>query len=212
MTGQFDFDNNSDNLPVKPGMSTGKKILLALLVVVGLACLTCCGVGAYFYQNAVHKQPEEIRNDTAAIVEIAIPERFKPVKATNFVLARIAEYTTDVEGWQAGEGVGTLTLIDVDPAILSDRQKAGAKPEMKQEMEDEDGILMDLEELEEPEFTIRGQKCKFQFYSFKDKAGNVRHRIKGDFPSKTGTASLDIILPDAEYDKAEIVKMIESIH
>lgn len=215
MSGQYDFDNNSDNLPVKSGMSTGMKILLALLVVVGLVCLTCCGVGAYFayfVRNAVHEQPEEIRNDTAAIVEIAIPERFKPVNGMNLVLFRMVKYTTDPEGKPQVEGAGELTLFEMSAAVINEQQEQEIKQQMQKEMEKKSGENLPVEKSEDREFTIRGKKCTFQFGTFKHKDGEPWHRIQGTFPSKTGTATLVINLPDSEYDEAEIVKMIESIH
>src|SRR5438045_2292471 len=87
----------------KQGMSSTGKVLLILGSIAGVCLLACCGTGVFLYikakdafqnfaQNLTTTDPVEIRDRTADIVHIDIPEEFPPVRAFDFFLMKWVLY------------------------------------------------------------------------------------------------------------------------
>jgi len=64
---------------------------------------------------------------------------------------------------------------------------------------------------EEKEFTINGQKVKFDFSEGTDKSDKKFHQVQGVFAGNKGPAFFFLQIASESYNEAEIVKMIESI-
>jgi len=223
MSGQSDDHDSFGVPPVKPGMSTGTKILLALLVFLALASMVCCGVGVYIGRLVVkstttYEQPAEIREATAAIVDIEIPERFHPDSGMTSLVARVVFYTTDPKR-EHPESEGTLILTEMGAAVLGETLHDGLRHQLQQQMEkfqreleQKAGADFKIETSEDRKFTIRGKEVTFRFLSVTGKDAVRWHAVSGTFPGKSGTCLLFVGLPDSEYHEEELLRLIESIH
>jgi hypothetical protein len=218
MAGPYEDHDPFAAPPVKPGMSSGMKILLILLIVGGLAVIVCCGVGVYFGRmfvksTVIHDKPEDIRKDTAAIVDIEIPERFHPVAGVTNMLFRSVTYSTKPDqkpDEKPGRNEGALTLVEFLTSILGKEQREQIVREM--DLNAPDGSI--IQKMETREFQIRGAPAMFKFSTVTSKDGDKTemHWVQGSFSSKSGTGMLILLLSDEEYDEGEVIKIIESIH
>src|SRR5262249_18421962 len=96
----------------KQGMSSTGKVLLILGSIAGVCLVACCGSGIFVYfklkdaipnlqnfaQNLTTSDPEEIRQRTADIVHIDIPEEFPPVRAFDFFFMKQILYGEEAGG------------------------------------------------------------------------------------------------------------------
>src|SRR5260370_13837418 len=93
----------------KQGMSSTSKVLLILGSIAGVCLLACCGGGIFVYmktkdaiqnfaQNLTTTDPVEIRDRTADIVHIDIPEEFPPVRSFDFFLMNSVLYAKESGG------------------------------------------------------------------------------------------------------------------
>jgi hypothetical protein len=201
-------DGNAQAKPPRP-KSSKLRVILIILGVCGLCCVLCCGVAAYMISGLIPvTTPEGVRKKTQEIVAIEIPDHFKPVMAMNiFGQVRIAMYQES-----AAPDDGMLMLMGFSKNL---QQEQNADQQMREAMskQGQQEIQMDEDKTETREFTIRGEKCKFVFGEGKKPNSETEfHQVYGAFPANGGGGMLMLQLSADEYDEAEIVKMIESIH
>ena len=189
--------------------SSKMRVILIILGVCGLCCVLCCGVFAYFISSMIPATtPEGVRKKTQEIVAIEIPDSFKPMMAMSIPgLLRFAMYQR-----ATGPDDGMLMVMGFNKQLP---QGQNPEVEMREAMakQGQQEIEVDEDKTETREFTIRGEKSKFVFgVGKKPNMDEEFHQVFGTFPANGGTGMLILQLPADDYDEAEIVKMIESIH
>ncbi|MCA9005461.1 MAG: hypothetical protein KDA70_09340 [Planctomycetaceae bacterium] len=196
------------SLQPKQGMSTGVKVLLALLGFGGLCMLLCCGGGFYFAKQAgikITQNKAEIKKLKDEIADITIPDSFEPQAGVSmkFLNMRMAIYEYDP---RPGEMV-LLSMGIADDGML-DMDKEFRK-NMKNQNQNHRDLTITKEE--QREFDIDGETIKFNFAEGTDNNGKEFHQVSGVFPGKSGAAFLFMQIASDNYDEDEIVGMIESI-
>jgi hypothetical protein len=209
----------------KQGMSSTSKVLLILGSIAGVFLLACCGGGIFMYmkakdaiqnfaQNFTTTDPAEVRERTAGIIHIEIPDEFPPLRAFNFLVMQQILY--------GKEGGGSIVMImEMGQQMQGGQGAAGLKQQrqqmlrqMRQQQQGQQGGNLNTEMTEESsetrEFTINGEKVPFEF--IKGQANGVPTRqVAGIFAGRTGTIMIMVMVPESEYHEDVIVKMIESI-
>jgi hypothetical protein len=213
----------------KQGMSSTSKVLLILGSIAGVCLLACCGSGIFVYfkakdafqniaqnlQNMTTSDPEEIRERTADIVHIDIPEEFPPLRAFDFFLMKQILY--------GKEGSGSMVMImEINERMQGGQGAAGMKQQreqmlrqLRQQQQAQNAGNPNTEITEESsetrEFTINGEKVPFEFIKGRGANGVPTRQVVGMFAGRTGTIMLMIMTPESDYHEEAIVKMIESI-
>src|SRR5262245_23479089 len=192
----------------KQGMSSTGKVLLILGSIAGVCLLACCGGGIFVYfkvkeaipnlqnlaQNLTTSDPEEIRQRTADIVHIDIPEEFPPVRAFDFFVMKWVLY-----GKESGGPV--VMIMEMGQQMQGGgaslkQQREQMLRQMRQQQAQQGGNLnteMTEESSETREFTINGEKVPFEF--IKGTANGVPARqIAGIFAGPNGTILIMVMV------------------
>ncbi len=202
----------SDDEP-KAGMSTGIKILIAILVGGGVCVIACCGGGYYLARNAIKitDQPAEIVEIQELIADIQTPEGFKPktgmtTKAMGFNMNMVV-YSRD-NGQQDGL---VLMQFKMPGDVPEDQMKMSFENQMKTQQNGQSQNI-NVTETETRSFVIDDEEVEFTF-STGTQAGSDQavRQVTGVFPSRNGTAMLMFLTNEENWDEEQVVKMIESI-
>src|SRR5687767_7176147 len=85
----------------EPQKSGGGSVLLWILAIAAVGLVVCCGgVGVVawkfrgFVAEMATSDPAEIRKQTAEMVDINIPDKYKPLQGMNMVVVRLVIYQT----------------------------------------------------------------------------------------------------------------------
>lgn len=192
----------------KRGMSAGAKVLIVLLSLAGVVVLLCCGVGLYIFASSErHANPEVVREKTAEILEIDVPEAFVPREAVH---ANLIVWEIDVVMYALEDNPrGKLVLGKVKGPGMD---QAEMQMEMRRALGDPEGAgELTITRSETREFEIRGEEVSFLFGEATDEAGNEYRVVRGSFPTDDGQGFLSVQIPPENYDEDVIVDMIESI-
>jgi hypothetical protein len=224
MSTQDDFLNEA---PRKQGMSSTAKVLIILGSIAGVCLLACCGgvvfVGWKFQDfaknvvaNLATKDPQQIRDRTAKIIHVEIPEQqFPPAVAIDVVVMKEIIY-----GTLDKPNRPMLVIVEMDKNYLGQQGGGSAKQQrqeilraMKQQGQ-QPGMDTDINEesSETREFDIAGEKVPFEFIKGKaSQGGTPTRQVVGVIQGRAGLIMLMIIVPESEYDEAAVVRMLESI-
>src|SRR5262249_35057590 len=156
------------------------KVLLILGSIAGVCLLACCGGGIFLYikakdaiqnfaQNFTTTDPEEIRQRTAEIMHIDIPEEFPPLRAFNFFVMKQILYGKEASG-------SMVMIMEINQQMQGAQGGANMKQQreqmlrqmrQQQQQQGQGAGNMDTEITEESsetrEFTINGEKVPFEF-------------------------------------------------
>ena len=194
----------------KKGMSTGVKVLLILMGVGSIVLLLCCGGIFMAVKNSefkVTEKKEDIIGIQNEIVQITIPDSFKPQMGMSMNIVgtnvRMAVYEEE-----AKQGALVLMSLGIPNDGMVDMEQEFRKS-MKQQNQNQRELT--ITKTEEREFTIKGQKVKFDFAEGTDQNDNKFHQVQGVFAGKNGPAFFFLQIADESYNEEQIVKIIESI-
>lgn len=210
--------------PRKQGMSSTAKVLIILGSIAGVSLLVCCGGVAFFYwkfqdaishfaENFTTTNPQEIRDRTANIVRIDIPEEFPPIQAFDWFVIKQVVY-----GNQQKNSI--LMIMEMSPQMLGGADAGNAKQQrdamlqqLKQQQGQQPGMNTDFKEesSETREFTIDGEKVPFEFIKGTGQGGAPTRQVVGVFKGREGLVMLMLIVRESDFDEAAVVRMIESI-
>ena len=207
--------------PPRPGMATGTKVLLILLVVLGLFLLLCCGglmffgylFGSYI-KEAASDDPAIVIATTQSITDIDIPAQLKPAFSLNMKVP-FSQQTLMV--WVAytdkatqstlmltavGEGMGPQNQAQMERSIEQSLRQQG--------LEKEENLRIGQQVNKQVE--IRGQTATFLIVQGEDeKSHRPRIQVTGSFQGKTGPTTLVFHGDATTFTEAEVIKMLESI-
>lgn len=217
-------DDTSRGQAAKPGMSTGVKVLIGVLVGGGLIMLLCCG-GVFFFGWSVAKQaelktdPPEVQKIAEGIAKVELPADYAPQAGLNMEVL--------------GVGIAIATYADGESGIVlmsaKFPQQAGA-PEQRdlqinqQFQQGQDMYIAQSQgkyftpeslkntESEARELTVKGQPTEFQFTKGTGTvSGTELRQVEGTFADGDRSVRIIVQVPEDKYNEEEIVKMIESI-
>ena len=206
-----------------PPKSSNAKVVLWVFGICALCFVVCCGgagVVAWRFGDAAKKfvtdltttDPDEIRRQTAAMVDIDIPDEYQPMQGMNMVAVRMVMYQTPAT--QDGSQ-GMLMLMEMAMQQFganAKQQEQELRKSMKQQHANQ-GYTSSKSETREIE--IRGEKVPFEFVEGTN-AGTPgqekkTHMITGVFRGKRGPVMLQLMIPDEDYDEDAVMKMLQSI-
>ncbi len=197
------------------GMSSTTKVVLIVLGAGGVLALICCGGILWFgktmsdkIQNAMTQDPVRIREITASIVEITVPDAYAPKMAMDFgmmgMLMKMCAYSRD------GDAGGVFIMEMTTP-------QPGSKEQMKQQFQQSlrqqgQNQEITIEASETRTFMINGEECEFEFIKGKNTQSNQDMRqVMGVIPGKSGAGFLMVFENEENWDEEVIVQMIKSM-
>ncbi len=205
----------------KQGMSTGAKVLLILGIVFLVCLLLCCGGGivvslmaSKYAKNAVSQDPVVIAQRQSEIIELEIPESFKPqvsmdmkVPMTGQPFMMFVTYT----GPSAGD---TITLVGIGE-FLAGQSEEQIRLQMEQSLRQQGLGSQDTTgqwEVKEKELTIAGKPTKFTFRVAKDEKGEPkRFEASGMVTGKRGPVLVTISAAPETLSEEQVDKILQSI-
>ncbi|QDT31375.1 hypothetical protein [Thalassoglobus polymorphus] len=193
----------------RSGMSTGTKILIALLAIFGISCIACCGVFFFFAKNAfqIVQTPAEVSKMQEEIVSIEIPDTYQPGQG---VKAKILVASMNMVMYQRVDNPSSGTIILMEIPIKGSKEELEKSFEQQMDTQGKNKNI-DVEESEKRTFMIDGVEREFTFNKGTSDGKNVR-QVTGAFKSRKGEATMFVLVEDEEvWDEEQAVKIIESI-
>ena len=210
-----DYEDDYARGQAKPGMSTGTKILLVLLIGGGLVVVACCGSVFWFGRQAMKsfkmtQNADEVVAMSKEIADIEIPEDYQPKQGMAFNLGidmKMAIFARDVAPQQGGG----LILMQMNGPGMQNQQQMEQQFENSMEQQGQNKNIT-IEESETRTFTIDGQEVEFEFIKGKDPdSGKGMRQVMGMFTGRGGMAFLMLFETEESWDEEKVVQMIESI-
>ncbi len=200
----------SDGEP-RSGMSTGTKILVALLAILGISCIACCGAFFFFAKNAfqIVQTPAEVTKMQEEIVSIEIPDTYQPGQG---VKTKMFGVGMNMVMYQRVENPSSGTVILMEMKMPFEDSDDELEKSFEQQMDTQGkNKNIDVEESEKRTFMIDGVEREFTFNKGTSDGKNVR-QVTGAFKSRKGEATMFVLVEDEEvWDEEQAVKIIESI-
>jgi hypothetical protein len=200
----------------KQGMSTGTKILLIVVAVLGFGTISCCG-GCLFlgYQMTpeIDRNPAAVRAETERVAEITILDGFEPtmVMRMNMLIAnmRMVAYEWSAEGEDVP---ATLVLAQMEMAFGGAQQKLEQSIRKNLSGQEFNSKKLSLKSAENRTFQIRGKEVTVRFAKAEAKDGTAYRQVTGTFPGRdSGTAFLKLQMKEQLWDEEKVEAMIKSI-
>jgi uncharacterized protein YneF (UPF0154 family) len=203
-------------------MSAGAKILLILGVIFLLLILVCCGglltlgfMGQRYMARSISDDPQVVRQVTAGIVQIDVPEGLEPMFSMDMKIPFTDEPAMTWVMYRHPPTNSTLLLSSFGE-VMADANRGQLHAQMQESLR-EQGLGQEEttgpREIEQRQITVRGKPETFTFVKAKaPETGGPRLEISGAFQGRQGNLVLFFFNGDSEtYPEAEIVKAIESI-
>lgn len=192
----------------KTGKSGVVKVLLILLAVGVVAGVLCCGAGFWWVSSMKPTtEPAKVKAQTAEIVDITIPDTFRPAVAMNMNMFVMTMQITMYE-----KQPGMLMVAQVQAPQGADQ--AQMEQQLRTSMQQQNmGVQLTVKESQSRTIkTAGGNEVDFLFATATNTQDNSEWRqVTGAFPGKNGTAFLSLQQPADQFDEEAVVKMLESI-
>ncbi len=203
--------------PVKPGMSSGAKVLLGLGIGCGVLVLLCCGgfgISIYFFgrsiQQAMSEDPAKVRTVAADIVTVDVPEDLEPKTSLNWTVPVIDKTVWMAIFADATEQAALVLFQLEDDLENSDMLQAQFKNSMQQSGSKWKEIQ--LEESETYTTEIEGKPAEFNVGKGNEKqSGREVWQAKGVFQGKGGAALLFMQLNAEDFTKDDVMNVLKSL-
>lgn len=211
-------DDNFSN--AEPPRKTGSSFLIWFLGIGAVCVVVCCGGAAIvgirfggamkdFLGKMSTQDPVEIRKQTAEMLDITIPDKFKPMQGMNMVAFRMLMYQTE----PTPEGsMGMLMLMEMPMQQANGQQQEQELRKSMQQQQANQGFTSTKTETREIE--IRGEKIPFEFGEGTHSSGGKEqkiHMVSGVVHGKRGPVMIQFTLPDEQYDEDEVIQTLQSI-
>ncbi len=196
--------------PQKTGMSTGFKVMIALLVIFALGMCACCGVGVYLAKQAMNftDDPAKIAAIQQKIADIDLPEDMAPAMGGSMNLGL---FQMDLAGY-GQEGGKFLMLMQMQ---ITGAEEAEVERQFRQQANRQGDNDIAINKSEVRTLTVDGEEREFVFAEGTmdvDGAQKAVHQVTGMFSARDGYGYLFLIVPTEEWDEEAVIHMIESIH
>ncbi len=209
----------------KQGMSGGARVLLVLGGIFGLCLLLCCGgvitlaikgpkLVEDYVDNAVSEDPVVIAQRREELLDIDIPESFKPKGSMDVVIPFVDKRAMMIVAYEGDPSSNSVVLVGLGDAFSE------MSPE---EMEIKIKESLEKEGLGQPEndanlenktknFTIGGRKTTFVYGTEVDEEGNaIRFHVTGTVRGKQAPVFVMITADADKFSEEDLDKIIESI-
>lgn len=218
---QYEMGPGGMQPPPKSGMSTGAKVLIALVIVFGGLLVLCCGgaIGLVYYGRSyvadmVSKDPATIARATHEITEIDVPDELGPSASVNMKVPFTDQEIMVCVVYEDRETGSALVLASMGDAFGPQNQtqmRRSIDQSLRQQGLGEQEDIR-IEESRQIEVEIRGETVKFTLAKgVGKKSADPRILVTGVFQGNRGPVML-ILNADAEkFSEEEIVAMLESI-
>lgn len=212
MSTQDDWNDDQQRV----GMSTTTKVLLALAGIGGLCFLLCCG-GLFFAgfkiqqfaKNAVKQDARSVREVTAEIIDIDIPDDFEPKQSINAFVMKMVVY-------QHKTNPGGMLMIsefsNQFPGNQEDQREEMMKA-MRESQQADSPVQTGQQTTDSRDIEIDGVKIPFQFMTTVNEAdGKSLRQVTGTIPTGRGMVMVMILAPEDILDEEAIEAVLKSIH
>lgn len=205
----------------RAGMSGSTKVILGVGIGCGLLLLLCCGgmmLSGYFFaqsaQNAVSKDPARVREVTAEIVEITVPETLPPMMSMDWTIPLVNKKFMSMAAYGEEEhGTNNLIVMQFGDFIGDEKQmQTQFNTQMRGSGQQEWGNV-ELEETEIVKQTVNGEETRFTLGRGKnDKSDADVWQVTGTFKGKGGPAMLMMQGETEKFTKEQVLAIIQSMH
>ncbi len=193
----------------KPGMSTGMKVFIGIMIVGGATALLCCGGAFFFFRNMfqITDDPAEIQKIQEEIAGIEIPEGLEAEGGVTMDMGMVG-VQMKMAIYQ-GDKSALMLMQMVGPGQMSEQQMRDQfRQSMQQQGQDSD---IKIESAEERVLTVNGEEATFEFVKGTTAEGDAVRQVSGMFAGRGGTAFLLYHVPEKDWNEEQVVQMIESI-
>lgn len=217
MSDENEYSENRD--PKPPGMSSGTKILLISLGVLGILVIGCCG-GAYilFKRNFdvdMSNDPAVVRETQTEILDLEIPERFEPQQSM-----RMKIVVANMEMAMFRARTGEVSQLTVMKMIFTMDQMNQEQAEMQFNQQNPGSAQLNETNSETRDYTVDGKEISVKFahgtlrQSDNAPAGQIGkewYAVSSIISVDGGMVMFNVAGPEEEFDEEEIENMINSI-
>lgn len=211
--------NPYDNLEtVRPGMSSGAKVLLGLGIGCGVLLVLCCGgFGVTFFyfgrslQRAASEDPATIRRVTESIVTIEVPEALEPKFSFDWTVP-IFNRTVSAAAYADSDDHSSLVLFQLDLDLGNPEAMKLQFQESLRESGQGEWEEVDLDDSETFETEINGNLAEFTVGSGKrEGSGREVWQATGAFDGNGGRAMLFMQLGADDFSKEQMMDVLKSM-
>jgi hypothetical protein len=205
-------DQWDDAPPPKAGMSSGMKVFLILVAILGCCCVVCCGVVGFLGYSFMPKVSQNAADVNAAkdeMAQITLPAGFEPnnmVKMDNMMMSMIAV------SYHNPAVHGEITMAEFRLKVGNAKQQ---DEQMHQQLERQgfgNPKRLTNTKSDAKTISIKGQECNFSFKTGTDPGTHKKMReISGVFQGKQAPVMISIQMDDSAYKEDAIVKMLEAV-
>lgn len=216
---QDENEYSEDYEPKPPGMSSGTKVLLISLSVLGVLAVACCGGGIWWFKKNVDwdmsADPAVVRQTQQQILEMTVPARFEPLQSMRmkFVVANM-----DMAMFEAaGEEQSQLAVMKMT-FTMEEMNQQQAEAQFNQQ--NPGAAQLDETSSETRNYTVDGKEISVRFAhgtlkqhenAPADQVGKEWYAVSSMMSVPGGMVMFNVTGPEEEFDEEEIENMIESI-
>lgn len=187
-------------LPDDPGDSRIRPFLAVLTgVVSALLVIGCCicGAGIWWFRPVIRENPEQTKELTQQIIDIAIPEPFQPHGLIDWNLA----FVMHLRGvyYQRYVGDGVLTLLEVNTRLSHDETiRNHIRKTLLEEGPGGTELVVDHSQTYREIFEVAGQQVPFTFEIARN-GNEVHHLVEGVVAGKNGQVLLSLRVDELHW-------------
>ena len=197
----------------KPGMSTGMKVLIGVLIAGGVMLLLCCG-GIVFVTSRVYSMttddPAKIQEIKEQIAQIDLPQEWRPVRGFDggFFGFQLDSAIYEKVIYKKGDAVFMVMQVDVPGAVPEEQLREEIRHSMHQQGQNSE---IEVESKEERTLTIAGEETIFEFVKGTTQDGREVRQVSGTFSGRGGPAFLFYRVPEEDWNEDQVIDLLESI-
>ena len=203
--------------PARRGMGTGAKVMLTLGIVFGVVLLLCCGgVGyfAYYIRKSITTDPAAVREITAKIVTIDLPQQFTPVMAFDDFSIPGTGVSFSLAVYAENPAGNTIMLAAIKGKDIEHTPQDQLERQLKQSTANQPGGAkqMTVEESHQRKINVRGKPVSFTISTGKEvQSGKPWLQASGMFQSDSGMTMFLFSGDASKYSEDQVARIIESI-
>lgn len=214
-----DNEYSEDYAPKPPGMSSGTKVLLISLAVLGVLVVACCGGAIWFVQKNIDvdasNDPTVVRATQESILDVDVPGRFEPTQSMRM---KIVVANMDMAMFEAtGEERSELALMKM---IFTMDNMNDAQAEAQFNQQNPSSAQLKDAKTESKTYTIDGKEISVTFAhgllqegenAPADQIGKEWYTVSSMMSVPNGMVMFTMAGPEEEFDEEEVETMINSI-